>query len=570
VKIASKNDVFQSGKEFPYMRKRLFWQLIPVMILAALLAACSPSSKLTELASPVISAIQPVTIDESANLATPESLNADSSQQALPEDEQDTFRIALPENIDTFDPLFSKNAVNVLPFMMETLTQLSTYGEVEPLLASDWEISEDGLTYTFDLQTGVFFSDGSPFNAEAVKFNLDRFQTLNPPMVSRTLIDNLREIEIIDDHQIKIHLHASSNDLLMALSDVHLSILSPASIPVESDAYPNIGLLTPTGTGAFILSEYNGLDRLVLHRNTNYWSFDPSIDIINIQAIPDTLLRENMLLNNEIDLTVQLPPEDVNILTGYDTIIVEEGEAFRQVFIGINTSRPFMDNAPVRQALNYAVNQQAIVNDIMDGRALTSTSPIPEGFVGACQASLPYTQDLALAASLLNEVGIPQNMPLTLILPAGRIIHGEQVAEAAANNLRALGFQVKVEALDWESYLAAFNAPREEQIYDLYLFEWAGHVPHSNDTLQLLLSGSPLNASHYSNPEVDGWIRSAASADEDEAEDLYCDLSQFIWQDAPWIFLYQQDDPIAYSTNFTNIETLPGQRFSAIYAEILE
>ena len=553
------------------MNKRKFWRLIPMITLAALLAACGPNSRFTELASPIISAIEPVTIDPSATLATPVALTPENGFQTLPEDEQDTFRIALPDNIDTFDPLFTQTAVNVLPYMMETLTRLSSYGEVEPQLAFSWGISEDGLTYTFNLQTGVFFSDGTPFNADAVKFNLERLQALRPPMISNTVVENLREIEIVDDYQIKLHLNAPSSDLLMALSDIHLSMLSPASMPLGTEAYENIDLLTPYGTGPFILYEYNGTDRLVLHRNLNYWNYAPSSDIIIIQFIPDVLMRENMLLNNEIDLTVDLPPEDVNILTGYDTVVVEEGEPFRQVFIGIDTSRPFMDNAPVRQALNYAMDQQAIVNDIMKGRALTSTSPIPEGFIGSCQASLPYTQDLGKATSLLNQVGIPQNMPLKLILPAGRIQQGEQVAEAAANYLRAVGFQVTVEALDWDSYLAALSAPYEERDYDLYLFEWSGSIPHSNDTLQLLRSDSPLNGSHYSNPEVDTWIRSASSTlDEDEADDLYCNLSQFIWQDAPWIFLYQQDDPVIYSTRFTNITTLPGKRFQAIYAESIE
>ena len=553
------------------MNKKSFWRWILTIILTALMSACGPNSQLTELASPVISAIQPITIDESATQATPVALQSESGLQALPEDEQDTFRIALPENLDSFDPLFAQNAANILPYMMETLTRLSSYGEVEPLLAFSWDISEDGLTYTFNLQTGVFFSDGTPFNAEAVKFNLERFQTLQPPMVSRTVVENLREIEIVDDYQIKLHLHAPSSDLLMALSDVHLSILSPGSIPTNSQAYRNIGLLTPYGTGAYTLAEYKGVDHLVLHRNLNYWDFPPSNDIIIIQSIPDAVQRENMLLNNEIDLTVDLPPEDVNTLTGYDTVVVQEGEPFRQVFIGINTTRPFMDNAPVRQALNYAIDQQAIANDILKGRALTSTSPIPEGFVGACQANLPYTQDPALAVSLLDQAGTPQNMPLKLILPAGRIQQGEQVAEAAAANLRAVGFQVTIEALDWETYLSALNAPYEERDYDLYLFEWAGHVPHGNATLQLLRSDSPLNGSHYNNPEVDTWIRSAVSTlDADEAEELYCSLSQFIWQDAPWIFLYQQADPVIYSTRFANIETVPGKRFWAIYAEPTE
>ncbi len=289
------------------MSKKTSWRLIPMIFLAAILAACSPSSRLTELVSPVISAIEPITIDKSATLATPVPLQPNNGFQTLPENEQDTFRIALPENIDTFDPLFTQNAVNVLPYMMETLTRLSTYGEVEPLLAFSWEISEDGLTYTFKLQTGVFFSDGTPFTAEAVKYNLERFQTLQPPMVSRTIIENLREIEIVDDYQIKLHLNTPSSDLLIALSDVHLSILSPDSIPLDSDTYNNINLLTPYGTGPYILSEYNGVDRLVLHRNLNYWNFTPSIDIITIQFIPDVLMRENMLLNNDIDLTVALP-----------------------------------------------------------------------------------------------------------------------------------------------------------------------------------------------------------------------------------------------------------------------
>jgi|GEM_PF-533948 len=553
------------------MRNQLIRRLIPFLLLTILLAACKPSSQLTELASPVISAIQPVTIDESATLATPVPLD-EGSVQPLPEGEQDTFRIAIPENIDTFDPLFTQNAVNVLPYMLETLTRLSESGEVEPLLAFGWEISEDGLSYAFELQSGVFFSDGTPFNAEAVKFNLERLQALNPPMISRTVMTNIREMEIIDDYHITIYLNAPSSDFLMALSNVHLSMLSPSSISPETEDYNNIGLLTPIGTGPFVLYEYNGIDNLVLHRNPDYWNFTPYLDIITIQSVPDFLARENMLVNGEIDLTLDLPPDDFNILTEYENMVVQEGELFRQVFIGININRPFMDDVRMRHALNFAIDQDYIVAEILKDRALTSTSPVPENFLNACQAGLPYTQNLEMAASLLTDgLEVPQNMPLTLILPAGEIQQGEAIAEAAANNLRSLGFQVTVQALDWDSYVAAFSAPREEQIYDLYLFEWTGHVPHANDTFQLLLSDSPLNASHYTNPDVDAWIRSAAaSLDEDETEELYCTLSQFVWQDAPWIFLYQQDDPVVFSSRFTNIEVLPGGRFSVAFAESLE
>lgn len=552
------------------MNKRIFLRLIPMVVLAALLAGCGPQSPINDLVSPVISAIQPVTIDDTATQATPVPLTPDNTLEELPEGEQDTFRIALPENIDTFDPLFTQNAVNVLPYMMETLTRLSPTGEVQPLLAFGWEISEDGLTYTFDLQTGVFFSDGTPFNAQAVQFNLERFQALNPSMISRTVIDNIREIEVVDDHQLKLHLIAPANDLLIALSDVHLSILSPDSIPPESDAYSNIGILTPVGTGPYKLTEYDGVNHLSMQRNLNHWGSPPYYDIINIQFIPDAATRKNMLLNGEIDLTLGLPTTDLGMLSENASLIVQEGEPFRQVFIGINTTRPYLNTVQVRQALNYAIDQQGIVNNVLQGYALSSTSPIPEGFLGACQANLPYTQDMALAASLLNEAAIPQDMALKMILPAGRILQGQEVAEAAAEYLRGVGFQVTIEALDWETYLAALAASPEESEYDLYLFEWPGHIPHSNDTLQLLRSNNPLNASHYSNPEVDEWIRSAHSIDEDEAEELYCSLSQFIWQDAPWIFLYQQDDPIVYGAQFTNIEVVPGQRFWAIFSEPLQ
>jgi peptide/nickel transport system substrate-binding protein len=303
----------------------------------------------------------------------------------------------------------------------------------------------------------------------------------------------------------------------------------------------------------------------------DYWGFSPFMDIIQIQIVPEAGRRGAMLLNGEIDLTLELPPADLEALAAQPEMVVNRGAPFRQVFVGINTTRPNLDNPQVRQALLYAIDQQAIIDNVLAGSAQPSTSPVPEGYLGSCPASQPYSQDIAESFARLNDAGVPQDRELKLILPAGRIPLGEQVAEAVAESLRAVEFPVTVEALDWDTYLAALSAPPEENMVDLYLFSWPGNIPHANYTLQLLQTGSPLNASHYSNPQVDEWLRSARTfRDEGDAIDLYCNISQVIWEEAPWIFLYQQDDPVVYAANFANIEVLPGQRFWAIYAEPIQ
>ena len=553
------------------MKIKITWRLIPAVILAALLAGCKPQSPLSQIFSPVVSALQPVPTQDLTILTPPVSLAPADTLPVLPPDEQDTFRIAFAEPVDNFDPLFTTTAENILPYLLETLTRLSPWGELLPMLATDWEVSDDGLVYSFALQQDVFFSDGTPFNAQAVKFNLERFTNLEPPMVSRSAIENINEIKIIDDHRLELHLNAPANDLLMALSDIHLGMLSPGSIPVNSGDYQNLGLQAPVGTGPYLLAGAPNQEQIVLHRRMDYWGFSPFMDIIQIQIVPEAGRRGAMLLNGEIDLTLELPPADLEALAAQPEMVVNRGAPFRQVFMGINTTRPNLDNPQVRQALLYAIDQQAIIDNVLAGSAQPSTSPVPEGYLGSCPASQPYSQDIAESFARLNDAGVPQDRELKLILPAGRIPLGEQVAEAVAESLRAVEFPVTVEALDWDTYLAALSAPSEENMVDLYLFSWPGNIPHANYTLQLLQTGSPLNASHYSNPQVDEWLRSARTfRDEGDAIDLYCNISQVIWEEAPWIFLYQQDDPVVYAANFANIEVLPGQRFWAIYAEPIQ
>ena len=553
------------------MKIKITWRLIPAVILAALLAGCKPQSPLSQIFSPVVSALQPVPTQDLTILTPPVSLAPADTLPVLPPDEQDTFRIAFAEPVDNFDPLFTTTAENILPYLLETLTRLSPWGELLPMLATDWEVSDDGLVYSFALQQDVFFSDGTPFNAQAVKFNLERFTNLEPPMVSRSAIENINEIKIIDDHRLELHLNAPANDLLMALSDIHLGMLSPGSIPVNSGDYQNLGLQAPVGTGPYLLAGAPNQEQIVLHRRMDYWGFSPFMDIIQIQIVPEAGRRGAMLLNGEIDLTLELPPADLEALAAQPEMVVNRGAPFRQVFVGINTTRPNLDNPQVRQALLYAIDQQAIIDNVLAGSAQPSTSPVPEGYLGSCPASQPYSQDIAESFARLNDAGVPQDRELKLILPAGRIPLGEQVAEAVAESLRAVEFPVTVEALDWDTYLAALSAPSEENMVDLYLFSWPGNIPHANYTLQLLQTGNPLNASHYSNPQVDEWLRSARTfRDEGDAIDLYCNISQVIWEEAPWIFLYQQDDPVVYAANFANIEVLPGQRFWAIYAEPIQ
>jgi len=479
-------------------------------------------------------------------------------------EEPAVFSVAISTNIDSFDPhlLRSFAVANVVDHMVETLLNADVSGEIVPALAKDWEISEDGLTYTFTLQKGVAFSDGTPFNAEAVKYNIERFLNEDIPNTKHPY-NKIVGVEAVDDTTVKLTLETPSSELLPAMSNTNIAMLSPASIPKDSDAYlKGTGAAAPVGTGPYVLKEYLADDQVVVERNPSYWGEAPYYDEITFRIVPEAATRESLLLSGQVDLAVLPPLTDLAALEANPDAEVIMGDSARIIFIGLNITSEYLSDPKVRQALNYAVDVEAIAKSVLLDNGLPVVSPMPKSFFGFCETTPSYAYDPDKAKELLAEAGVPEEFELAFIAPTGRYAQDFQVAEAIAGYLAEVGITAVPQTADWGTYMDMVLVGPEEAKRDMYLLGWAGGYPHGSHTMALVKTGAFFNRGYYSSPKLDELIGLADTAlTTQESADYYCQANQIIWEDAPWIFLYQQGYPVVHSPDVTGIVVLPSEKF---------
>lgn len=545
------------------MKKKILWSLITLTLVFGLFAAaCSPTAAPTQ--APAEEAAQPE--QPTAEETTVEEPAAESSEPKM-------LNIAIGTNIDTFDPHGTRSfaVANVVDYMVETLVKVDESGKLTTGLAKSWEVSDDGLEYTLHLQENVKFSDGEAFNAEAVKFNIERFLDPNVITSGKTPYDLIKEVEVVDENTVKLKTEKPSSELLLALSNTNIGMLSPLCVPPGTDAYNSLGTNEPIGTGPYVLKEYVADDHVTVTRNANYWGEPPYYDEVNFQIVPDPATRESLMLAGQVDMAVLPPLTDLPALEANPDINVIKANTNRIIYIGINVTKPFLSDPNVRQAMNYAVDKQAIVEKVMLGNAEAVVSPMPKGFFGFCETEPYYDYNPEKAKELLAEAGIPEDFTVKFISPSGRYAQDYQVSQAIAGYLEEVGIKVELSTTDWGSYMGQIMAPAEESDYDMYLLGWAGGYPHGSHTMTVLKTGNPFNAGFYSNPQIDELSSQADSdPDTDKAASLYCQANQILWDDAPWIFLYQQTYQMLTKPNLTNIRVLPSEKFDALYAMPVE
>ena len=454
---------------------------------------------------------------------------------------KEILRVALGTDLDTVDPhgQTSITVHNVLRHVYETLVWLDARGNVIPWLAERWEVSPDGLTYTFYLRKGVKFHDGSEFNATVVKANIDRWidPTVRVPL--RSQLGPVKGAEVIDTYTVKIYLKESFAPFLRALT----SYLLITSLNVIKK-FGNQTITDVIGTGPYMFVSWEKGKRVVLERNDDYWGPKPPIKTIEWLIIPEGSTRIAALLAGDVDFAYNLPPPDLDRIKNDPRFEVLTPLTDRVIFIVILPKGPLKDPR-VRQALNYAVDKNAIVNNVLYGLAIPADSPLPPHFFGYARME-PYLYDPQRARKLLEEAGFPFDRKLVLLHPTGRYLQDKQVAEAVQAYLSKIGVQVELRTMDWPSFVASITKPLDQKDYDLLLLGWGPGVADAHFTLygQFYSSQAPprgLAAAHYNNSEVDSLLDQAMrELNETKRAELYKRAIEIIWRDAPWIFLYTQ------------------------------
>lgn len=541
--------------------RRIRW-LTLLAALALVVAACADP----EVEAPVTEA--PVT--EAPDVTEPDGEPEETTPPPEEGVSDDTFRIAVSIDLDTLDPAAQTTTTteNMVEYVVETLTTIDEEGNVQPQLAQDWSVSDDGLTYTFNLVEGAQFHDGEPFNADAVVATLERVTDPEVQVSVRDHLNAIESVEALDEHTVEVTLAEPFPPFLASLSFLASGVVSPASI--EGDAY--LDLEEPVGTGPYSFTSYTPGDRLVVDRFDDYWGELPHYGTVEFQIVPEAATRVSLIrapADQGVDMIMLPPVSDLTALEADPEVEVLIAPSNRTIFIAINSEA--IDDVRIRQAMNYAVDKEAIIENVLFGAAEAVDAPMHQSLFGHCSVG-GYEYDPDRARELLTDAGA-EGMALEFIAPTGRYVQDFQVAEAVAGFLTEVGLQISgPETMDFPTYVGTIQEPTETRAADIHLLGWA---PSFLDSFQHMVQfqtdqhpPNGLATSFYSNPDVDDLLNQARSeVDEATRQDLYCQAAEIVMEEAPWIFLHAQSFPIAYRAGLENISFRPNEKFYAVYAQ---
>jgi peptide/nickel transport system substrate-binding protein len=418
--------------------------------------------------------------------------------------------------------------------------------EPEPALAERWEISADGRRYTFHLRRGVRFHDGSRFNAEAVRFNFERM--LRPdhpyhhtgPFPLAFFFDPIRSIEVLDPHTVAFELDQPFAPLLSNLAYPTGLLVSPMAVRRQGSDYGR----RPAGTGPFRFVDWQPRRRVLLERNPDYWGTPARPGLLLFRPLSDPMTRVAELMAGGVDLVTELSPDNLALLRGDPRFRVHEQTGPHLWFLILNTrSKPLADRR-VRQALNLALDKQALVEQVLQNTAAVAAGPVPAAFAWARDPDLnPYPYDPKRARELLRQAGYGDGLRLRLLAPTSGsgMLSPVQMATAIQGNLAAVGIELEVETYEWNTYLAKVNRGLEGQ-GDMAEMAWMTNDPDTLPYLALRSTAGPdhggFNSGYYVNPQADALIEQARrSTDRARRAELYRELQRLVHEDAPWVFV---------------------------------
>ncbi len=486
------------------------------------------------------------------------------------------IRVAIDLDPDTLDPAGQTNPTvsSIVDHVVETLVRLQPDGSVGPGLARRFSQSADGKSFMFELRPDVQFHDATLLNAEAVKLSLQRF--LNPqlrvPLRAPFDANLVESITAVDPLTLRIGLKDTSRLFLQKLAATELGIVSPTHARTFPDSFNE----EPVGTGPYRFKERRKGESIVLERFDRYWGKPPHYPLIQFRIVPEVATRESLLLANQVEMILQPPLSDLPALQKNTNVKVVLTPTARSTFVAMDLTLPGgtpLAIKKVRQALNYAIDRDGIIRNVLFGAAAPLEAPMAPTLVGYSRMG-GYSYDPNRARQLLLEGGTP-HLSLRFTHPTGRSMQdplATQVAQALAGNLRDAGVETELVGSDWPSFLASISVAEDKGTAHMHLFNWApALLDASQQMTQFVRSQWPpqgLATSHYWNPKVELLVGQAARERDDQKRlEQYTEAQRVVWDDAPWIFLWVPSFVTVHSARLTGIASLPGEKFSAASAE---
>jgi peptide/nickel transport system substrate-binding protein len=476
--------------------------------------------------------------------------------------------IGIGIDADTLNPQEQTTTLiqNMCALLYDTYLYMTPEGKLEPHLATKYDVSADGLTWTLHLRKGVKFSDGTPFNAKAAKMSWDRALDSKFRVPLRSTITCVNECVVVDDSTIQLKMKYPFAPMSPTLSLVVATTISPAAIEKYGDDVRN----NPVGAGPYKLSEWVKGDRIVMVRNDDYWGPKATVEKIIWKIVPDVSTREAMLRTGQIDICYKPSPANVAALKADPKIKVDMPLDTRTIFIALRGDRPILKDKRVRQAFNYAVDKKAIVKKILFDTAEPMDGTVSPMLFGYAKMEPQYDYNPDKAKQLLKEANFDFNQTVRLATPQGRYLFDTQVAEAVQAYLQAIGVKTTLRAYDWPTYMAAVYKVEQPEM-DADLLGWGPLIMDADMALYLQFTTSVyppkgLGSAFYSNPEFDKIMeQSRQEQNPEKRKALLVQASKIIWEDCPWLWLHVEKFVIAYSSKIQNMPVTPTEMFFPTY-----
>ncbi|HZY49831.1 MAG TPA: ABC transporter substrate-binding protein [Devosia sp.] len=401
------------------------------------------------------------------------------------------------------------------------LTRIDKDGAVQPDLATSWDISPDGLTYTFHLKTGVKFNDGTPFTADDVKWTLDRDRAADSKSAQKQLFANIKQVDVVDPATVKVTLTQPQGDFLYDMG------WGDAVIVSQKTAETNV--TNPVGTGPYQLGEWVKADHITLVPNPNYTGTKPALDKVTFKFISDPTAAASAVLAGDVDVFSGFPaPELLEQFKANPDLVVTVGSTQGETIAAMNNAHPPLDNVKVREAIAHAIDRKAIIDGSQFGYGTPIGSFFPPGDPAYIDLTSISNFDPAKSKQLLADAGV-KDLTLTFKVPPAA--YARAAAPIIQQELADVGIKVNVVNVEWADWIA--NVFQGAYDYDLTM---VSHV-EANDFAAF---GKP---GYYTNYKADGLNKLVAelNATTDPAKQISIkqDIQKLLANDFVALYLFE-------------------------------
>lgn len=513
----------------------------------------------------------------------------DSDNDGSAASEGGDITVSTAGDVVSLDPHGSNDSASELvrTVIMEGLVDFDEDGELVNSLASDYEQIED-TTWEFDLREGVEFHDGSEFNAEVVKANIDR---ITDPLVGSErsyLLEMIEEVEVIDDYTVHMHTEYPFAPLVMNLGhgagkmlskeqidEDYENALSEADIDMTLDEYytardegdedleetagdisDHVGDIVeqqPIGTGYMMFESRSPGEETVLANYENYWDEPAILDTITFKVVPESGARIAELETGTTEITDDLTTNNIDRIETEDSLELYEVESNQVDYIGMNTESENLTDVNVRQAIAHAIDRESVIDGIFNGSGTPAYGPLPPSFLGYTEEVEGIEYDMERASELLEEAGYDDGLDLTIAVNDDN----EERVDLAVwlqESLEELGINADVQQLEWGAFLEATGNGE----YDLFVSGWMNVTGSSDNAIYPLLHtdniGQSGNRSYFSNDELDQMLEDARiETDDNVRSQIYTDAQDLVIEEAPMAFVRFGENLVASTDNIDGL-----------------